>query len=172
VKVIYRVWALPVDSGINVKNVDCIYRASLTGGMNPNDSRYPCYLCGPSTKGFSKARDLMRHSVCSHDLFPSRVEQAKHYECNGLDLVLPTPEQYERYSDGSHRGRKKVEEGEKAEAARRLTAVRTKAGEQAKRLDGAGTSRDIDVGELVRRREVQVELQKEVRAEAKKMEEV
>jgi len=172
VEVINRIWAFPVNSVINVKNVDFIYRAPLIGDMNPNDIRYLCYLCGPSTKGFSRARDLMRHSVCSHDLFPSQVEQSKHYECNGLDLIPPTPEQYERYSDGSHRGRKKVEEGEKAEAARRLSAVRTKAGEQAKRLDGAGTSRDIDVDELVRRREVQVELQKERRAEAKKREEV
>jgi len=54
----------------------------------------------------------MRHSVCSHDLFPARVEQGKHYECNGLDFVAPTPEQYERYSDRSHRGKKKLGENE------------------------------------------------------------
>jgi len=111
-EVINRIWALPVVRVIDVKNDDCIYRAPLTGGMNLNDIRYPCYLCGPSTKGFSRARDLMRHSVCSHDLFPARVEQGKHYKCNGLDLVAPTPEQYDRYSNGSHRGKKKLEESE------------------------------------------------------------
>jgi len=136
-----------MENAINVNNDVCIYRTPLVGGMNPHEIRYPCFLCGTSTTGFSRARDLMRHSVCSHDLFPSRVEKGKHYICNGLDRVAPTPEQYDRYKDGSHRGRKKIEEGEKAEAAKRLTEVRTKAGEKAKKVDGAGTSRDIDVGE-------------------------
>jgi len=156
-----------VDHVINVNNYDCIYRTPLTGGMNPNDIRYPCYLCGSSTKGFSRARDLMRHSVCSHNLFPSRVEQGKNYECNGLDLVAPTPEQYDRNSDGSHRGKKKLEESEKAEAEIKMAEARTKAGEKAKKHEGASTSKDINLAELMRRREEQVEIQNVERIDAK-----
>jgi len=48
--------------------------------------------------------------------------------------VVPTPEQYERYSDGSHRGKKKIEESEKAEAERRIAEARTKAVKRPKRM--------------------------------------
>jgi len=96
------------------------------------------------------------------------VQQGKHYICDGVDLVAPMLEQYDKYKDGSYRGRKKLEDGEKAEAEKRLAEVRTKAGEKAKRVNGAGTSRDVDVGELVRRREAQVEVQKKGKAKAKK----
>jgi len=119
-------------------------------------------------KGFSRARDPMRHSVCSHDLFPCRVEQGKHYECNGLDLVAPTSEQYERYSDGSHRGKKEIEESEKAEAERKIAEARTKAGEKAKKNDGASTSKEVNMDELLRRREEQVEIKNAERVDAKK----
>jgi len=95
------------------------------------------------------------------------VEQGKHYECNGLDLVAPTPEQYERYSDGSHRGKKKIKESEKAEAERKIADARTKAGEKAKKNDGASTSKEVNMAgastskevnmaEVLRRREEQV----------------
>jgi len=96
------------------------------------------------------------------------VQQGKHYVCDGRDLVTPTLEQYDRYKDGSHRGRKKLEDVEKMEAEKRLTEVRTQAGEKAKKVEGASTSIDVDVGELVRRREAQVEVQKEGKAEARK----
>jgi len=145
VKVINRIWALPLEGEINANKDVCIYRAPVGDVINPNDIRYPCFICRPSTTGFSRARDLMRHSVCSHDLFPSRIQQGKHYVCDGRDLVAPTQEQYERYKDGSHRGRKKLEDGKKAEAERILAEVRTKAGEKAKRADGAGTSRNVDL---------------------------
>jgi len=58
----------------------------------------------------------MRHSVSVHDAFPSGVEQGRHYGCDGRDLVKPTAEQYERYNDGSHRGKKKLESNDKVEA--------------------------------------------------------
>jgi len=58
-KVINRIWALPMENTINVNNDVCIYRAPLVGGMNPNSIRHPCFLCGPSTTGFSPARYLM-----------------------------------------------------------------------------------------------------------------
>jgi len=60
------------------------------------------------------------------------VQQGKHYICDGRELVVPTLEQYDRYKDGSHRGRKKLEDVEKAEAKKRLAGVRTKAGEKPK----------------------------------------
>jgi len=114
----------------------------------------------------------MRHSVCSHDLFPARVEQGKHYECNGLDLVAPTPEQYEKYSDGSHRGKKQLGENEKLENEWKRGKVRTKAGERAKKDDLAGTSKDLDLAELMRRREEQVAMQNAGKMEARKREDI
>jgi len=50
--------------------------------------------------------------------------------------------------------------------------VRTKGGENAKRQDGVGAIKEIDIGEMVKRREVQVEVQKSRKAEAKKREEM
>jgi len=149
----------------------CIFRAPFVGGIHSDDIRYPCFLWGPTTKGFSRARDLIKHSVSSHDLFPSRVRQGYAYFCDGMDQVAPTPEQMDKYKDGSHRGKKKLEKAEKAEAERRLADVRTKAGEKAKRQEGASTSKDVDVAELMRQREVQVEIQKAGKAEARKREE-
>jgi len=87
VKIIIRIWALSLDDVINVNKDDCIFRAPA---IQENDIRYPCYKCGPTTAGFSRARDLMRHSVSSHDLFPSKVEQGKYYVCDGGDLIKPT----------------------------------------------------------------------------------
>jgi len=75
VKVINRIWALPLESEINVNKVVCIYRAPFVGDIHPNDIRYPCFVCKPTTKGFSRARDFVKHSVCNHNLFPSRVQQ-------------------------------------------------------------------------------------------------
>jgi len=89
-----------------------------------------------------------------------------------MDLVMATPEQLEKYEDGSHRGKKKLKTVEKAEAARILREARTKAWENAKKQDGGSASREVDVGELVRRREVQVEVQKAGNAEARKREEL
>jgi len=114
----------------------------------------------------------MGHSVCSHDLFPSKVEQSKHYACDGRDLTPPTQEQYEKYSDSSHRGKKKMEGNERAEKKKKLAEVRTKAGEKAKKGDRASTSRSVDVGELVRRIEVQLEVHQDGKAEARKREEL
>jgi len=145
-----------------------IFRAPVAGAILPNDIRYPCFLCGPSTTGFSRARDLIRHSVSSHDLFPSKVQQGKQYICAGRDLIAPTQDQYDRYKDGSHRGKKKLDEVEKAEEERRLAEARMKAGEKAKRGDVAGTSKEVDVAVMMRRMEVQVEIQNAEKAEAGK----
>jgi len=165
-------WALPLDVKF-LKKIDvCVYSAIADEGLRQNDIRYPCYLCGATTKGFSRARDLMRHSECSHNLFSARVEQGKHYECNGLDLVAPTPEKYDHYSDGSHRGKKKLEESEKAEAEKKIAEARTKAGEKAKKNDGASTSKEVNVAELLRRREEQVGIKNVKRVDAKKREEL
>jgi len=128
VKVINRIWALPMESEMNVNNDVCIYKAPFVGSIDPNDIRYPCFVCGPNTKGFSWAKDLVKHSVCSHDLFPSRVQQGQAYLCDGRDLVAATPEQMNKYKDRSHRGKKKWEEVEKVEAERRLAEARTKGG--------------------------------------------
>jgi len=114
-KVINRIRAVTLDCEVNRNRCGCVFSAPVNDAVRPNDIQYPCFLCGPATTGFSRARDLMRHLVCSQDLFPARVEQGKHYECNGLDLVTPMPEQYEKYSDGSHRGKKKLGEKEKLE---------------------------------------------------------
>jgi len=165
-------WALPLEDEFNVNMDVCVYSASVDNGVRSNDIRYPCFLCGPSTSGFSRARDLMRHFVLNHDLFPSKVEQGKHYVCDGRDLTKPTQEQYERYSDGSHRGKKKLEGNERAETEKKLVEVRTMAGENAKKGDGASTSRSVDVGELVKRRKVQLAVQKDRKAEARKKEEL
>jgi len=100
-----------VNSVINKENVDCIFRAPA---IRKNDIRYPGYKCEPTTAGFSRARDLLRHSVSNHDLFLSKVEQGKHFVCDGRDLIKPTQDQYDRYKDGSHRGKKKLEEVEKS----------------------------------------------------------
>jgi len=143
-KVINRITAMTLDYEVNVNKCVCVCSAPVSDAVRPNDIRYPCFLCGPNTTGFSRARDLMRHSVCSHDLFPAMVEQGKHYECNGLDLVARTPEQYERYSDGSHRGKKKLGENEKLENERRRGDVRTKAGERAKKDEVSGISKEFD----------------------------
>jgi len=172
VKVINRIRALPVKSDINVNKDVCIYRALFVRSINPKDIRYPCFICGPTTKGFSRVSDLVKHSVCSHDLFPSRVQQSHAYICDGMDLVAATPEQLDKFKDGFYRSKKKLEEVEKAEATRILAEARTKAGEKAKRQDGGSTSRKVDVGDMVRRSEVQVEIQKARNAEARKREEL
>jgi len=114
----------------------------------------------------------MRHSVSNQDLFPSKVEQGKHYVCDGRDLIKPIPEQYERYKDGSHRGKKKLEENEKSEAERKRVEVRTKAGEKAKKKEVASTSREVDLAELMRRREEQVAIQNVGKVDARKREEL
>jgi len=100
------------------------------------------------------------------------VEQGKHYVCDGTDLVQPTQEQYDKYSDGSHRGKKKLESNERAENEKRVVEARIKAGEKAKKGDEASTSRNVSVGELVKRREVQLSVQQEGRAEARKRDEL
>jgi len=153
VEVINRIWAIPLEVKFNVNWDICVYSAAADECLRQNDIRYPCYLCGPSTSVFSRARDLMRHSVSNHDLFPSKMEQGKHYVCDGRDLIKPSAEQYERYKDGSHRDKKKLEENEKSEAERRRVEVRTKAGEKAKKEEVASTSREVDLAELMRRRE-------------------
>jgi len=89
-----------------------------------------------------------------------------------MDLVAATPEQLDKYKDGSHRGKKKLEEVEKAEAARILAEARRKARKKAKGQDGGSTSREVDVGDMVKRREVQVEVQKAGKAEARQREEL
>jgi len=112
----------------------------------------------------------VRHSVANHDLFPSGVEQGEPYRCDGTDLVKPTTEQYEKYSDGSHRGRKKVDE--KAEAERKRAEVRTKAGEMSKKDDISKNSREVDLTESMRRREEQVAVQNAGKADSRKREEI
>jgi len=84
--------------------------------------------------------------------------------------VAPTPEQYEQYSDGSHRGKKKIDESEKTEAERKIAEARTKAGEKAKKNDCASTSKEVNMDELLRRREEQVEIKNAERVDAKKKE--
>jgi len=167
-----RIWALPVEGKVNVNDDVFVYSAVADEALRQNDIRYPCYPCGPSTRGFSRARDLMRHSVCSHDLFPSRVEQGKHYACDGTDLVQPTQDQYDKYSDGSHRGKKNLESNERAENDKRGLDARTKAGEEAKKGDEASTTRNTSVVELVKRREAQLNVQQEGKADARKRDEL
>jgi len=113
----------------------------------------------------------MRHSVSVHDFFPSKLEQGKHYHvCDGRDLVKPSAEQYERYNDGSHRGKKKLKGTDKSEAEKRRAEVRTKAGERAKKEEVASTSREVDIAELMRRRVEQVAVQNAGKIEARKRE--
>jgi len=89
IKLINRIQAAPLEHICKTNVVDCIFRVSTARG---NDVRYRCYVCGPSTAGFSRARDLMRHSVSNHDLFPSGVEQEEFYRCDGKDFTKPTPD--------------------------------------------------------------------------------
>jgi len=112
----------------------------------------------------------MRDSVSNHDLFPSRVEQGEPYRWDRNDLTKPTPDQYERYSDGSHRGKKKVDE--KTEAERKRVEVKTKAGEMYKKKDVSKTSRDVDLTELMKQREEQVAVQNAGKVEARKRKDV
>jgi len=56
------------------------------------------------------------------------VQQGYAYACDGSDLVMATTEQLEKYKDGWHRGRKKLEEVERAEAARVQAEGRMKGG--------------------------------------------
>jgi len=65
-----------------------------------------------------------------------------------------------------------LEESEKAEAERKMAEARTKAGEKAKKHEGASSSKDINLAELMRRREEQVEIQNAGTADAKKREEL
>jgi len=171
-KKINRMWALP--EAVKLKKIvdDCIFSAVVDEGLRQNDIRYPCYLCGPNTSGFSRARDLMRHFVSVHDLFPSRVEQGKHYVCDGRDLVKLLAEQYERYNDESHRGKKKLEGVDKVEIERKRVEPRTKAGERAKKDEVVSTVRKMDLAELMRKREEQVEIQNAGKIEARKREEL
>jgi len=92
IKTINRILAVPLKCEFNVNSDDCIFSQVPT--VHGNDIRYPCYVCGPSASGFSRARDLMGHSVSNHDLFSSGVEQGEHYSCDGRDLTKPTAEQY------------------------------------------------------------------------------
>jgi len=112
----------------------------------------------------------MRHSISNHDQFPSKLEQGKYYVCDGRDLIKPTQDQYDRYKDGSHRGKKKLEEVEKAEQERKRAEVRTKAGEMNKRGEVASTSKDVDLAELMRRSKVKVEILNEGKIEARRRE--
>jgi len=114
----------------------------------------------------------MRHSVSVHDLFPSRVEQGKHYVCDGRDLVKPSAEQYERYNNGTHRGKKKLEGIDKVEIERKKVEPRTKAGERAKNEDVVSTSREVDLAESMKRREEQVAIQNAGKIEARKRDEL
>jgi len=99
--------------------------------------------------------------------------------CDGRDLVKPSAEQYERYNDGSHRGKKKLEGIDKFETERKRVEPRTKAGERAKKEDVASTSREVvsaskevDLAELMKRREEQVAIQNAGKIEARKREEL
>jgi len=98
------------------------------------------------------------------------VKQGEHYSCDGQDLTKPTVEQYQKYKDGLHRGKKKLEENERTEAGRKRIDVRTKAGEKAKKEEVAGTSREVDLAELMRKREEQVAIQNAGKIEARKRE--
>jgi len=100
------------------------------------------------------------------------VEQGKHYVCDGRDLVKPTADQYERYNDGSHRGKKKLENNDKAEAEKKRAEVRTKAGEKAKKTEVAGTSRELDLTESMKRREEQEAVQNAGKINARKREDI
>jgi len=56
VQIINRMWALPLDVELD-KNVDvCLFSAVADEGLRQNDRRYPCYVCGPTTSGFSRAK--------------------------------------------------------------------------------------------------------------------
>jgi len=112
----------------------------------------------------------MRHSVSNYDLFPFGLEQGEPYRCDGNDLTKPTPDQYERYSDGSHRGKKKVDE--KAEAERKRVEVKTKAGEMSRKEEVSKPSKKTDLAELMKRREEQVAVQNASKVEARKREDV
>jgi len=96
------------------------------------------------------------------------MEQGEHYFCNWRDLTKPTAEQYEKYKDGSHRGKKKLEENERTETERKQVNVRTKAEEKTKKDDVASTSREVDLAELMRRREEQLAIQNAGKIEASK----
>jgi len=63
-------------------------------------------------------------------------------------LITATLEQLGKYKDGSHRGKKKLEEVKKAETARIPAETRTKGGKNAKRQEGGSTSREVDVGDM------------------------
>jgi len=168
IKIIIRIRAVSLHCEFNVNVGDCIF--SQVPALRGNDIRYLCFICGPSTSGCSRARDLMRHSLSNHDLFPSGVEQGEHYFCDARDLTKPTVEQYEKYKDGSHRGKKKLEENERTEAGRKWVEVRTKAGKKAKKEKVASTSREVDLAELMRKREEQVAIQNAGKIEARKRE--
>jgi len=58
------------------------------------------------------------------------------------------------------------------ENERKRVEVRTKAGEKAKKDDVAGTSKEFDVAELMRRREEQVVIQNAGKVEARKREDI
>jgi len=96
------------------------------------------------------------------------VEQGETYRCDGKDLTKPTPDQYERYSDGSHRGKKKIDE--KTEAERKRLDVRTKAGEMSRKEEVSKSSKEMDISEQMKRREDQVVIQNVGKLEARKIE--
>jgi len=60
---------------------------------------------------------------------------------------------------------------EKSEQESKLAEVRTKAGERNKKGEVASTSKDVDLAELMRRREVQVEILNEGKIEARRRDE-
>jgi len=103
-------------------------------------------------------------------MFPSGMEQGEPYRCDGSDLVKPTPEQYEKYSDGSHRGKKKIDG--KAEAERKRAEVRTMAGETSKKDDVSKSTREVDLTESMRRREEQVAVQNAGKTDARKRDDI
>jgi len=135
----------------NMNDIVFDYRAPTVGAMNPNDIRYPCFFCGPSdSQGFTRARDFVKHSVCSHKHYPKDVQQGHVNACDGSDMKEATDEERARYRNGSHWGKKKLEEAAKAKDEKAQEDARTKSGENAKRQDVAGTSKEVDVGEQVK----------------------
>jgi len=67
------------------------------------------------TRGFPRARDLVKHLVSSHKLYPKDVQQGHEYACDGSDLRDATSEEMIRYGDGSDRCKRKLEEAAKAQ---------------------------------------------------------
>jgi len=118
------------------------------------DFTYFWFICrmwdDPHT--FTRAGDLVYHTVGKHVQYPDDAIHNQYYASNGSDLRLADADENHRHGDESHRSRKqrRVLSEEDKEAAE---SVRTKADEKAKKQETADKAKKREALDKAKKRE-------------------